>query len=73
MKNTRLVYSTDPKDNIVCPGCKELKSECQCPQEESMEGAKFTVIFRLEKKAEVAKLLLSLMASQKRVLPQRAM
>ena len=49
MKNTRLVYSTDPKDNVVCPNCKELKSECRCPQEESMEGAKFTVIFRLEK------------------------
>lgn len=49
MKNTRLVYSTDPKDNIRCPQCKELKGECQCRPQDSMEGAQFTVVFRLEK------------------------
>ncbi|MBO9665680.1 MAG: stress response translation initiation inhibitor YciH [Bdellovibrio sp.] len=48
MKNTRLVFSTDPKDNVVCPQCKELKAECRCiPEEDSSK--KFTAIFRLEK------------------------
>jgi translation initiation factor 1 len=49
MKNTRLVYSTDPKDNKVCPKCKELTPECQCQPEEAVTSRKFVVIFRLEK------------------------
>lgn len=49
MKNTRLVYSTDPKDNIQCPQCKELKAECQCRPEDVVQEGQFTVIFRLEK------------------------
>ena len=49
MNNTRLVYSTDPKDNIKCPQCKELKAECRCQPEEAVDGAKFTIVFRLEK------------------------
>ncbi|WP_374076922.1 translation initiation factor [Bdellovibrio bacteriovorus] len=49
MKNTRLVYSTDPKDNIQCPQCKELKAECRCRAEDSVQEGQFTVIFRLEK------------------------
>ncbi|WP_413576599.1 translation initiation factor [Bdellovibrio sp. HCB290] len=48
MSNTRLVYSTDPKDNVVCPQCKELKSECKCRPEDDA-SQKFVVIFRLEK------------------------
>ena len=48
MKNTRLVYSTDPKDNITCPRCKELKAECNCQTEQSAD-VPFTVVFRLEK------------------------
>ncbi|MEK2689616.1 translation initiation factor [Bdellovibrio sp. GT3] len=48
MKNTRLVYSTDPKDNVVCPQCKELKSDCKCRPEDDA-SQKFVVIFRLEK------------------------
>lgn len=49
MKNTRLVYSTDPKDNQVCPECKELKPECECKPQEAVTSRKFVVIFRLEK------------------------
>ncbi|KHD88463.1 MAG: hypothetical protein OM95_08065 [Bdellovibrio sp. ArHS] len=49
MKNTRLVYSTDPKENVRCPKCKQLQSECKCVAEESVEEGQFTVIFRLEK------------------------
>lgn len=49
MKNTRLVYSTDPKDNKVCPRCKELQPECQCQPEEAVISRNFVVKFRLEK------------------------
>lgn len=48
-QNTRLVYSTDPKDNQVCPRCKKLQRECRCPSANEPIGAAFTVIFRLEK------------------------
>jgi translation initiation factor 1 len=48
MNNTRLVYSTDPKDNVICPQCKQLKAECRCRPEDD-PSQKFTVIFRLEK------------------------
>lgn len=49
MKNTRLVYSTDPKDNVTCKTCGRLTSECKCQAQEPIEGLNFTVIFRLEK------------------------
>ncbi|MGZ3769235.1 MAG: translation initiation factor [Bdellovibrio sp.] len=49
MKNTRLVYSTDPKDNVRCSRCKELAGDCKCKPEESVQINQFTVIFRLEK------------------------
>lgn len=49
MKNSRLVYSTDPKDKVVCSVCKEYVDECKCAPSQSVEGAKFTVIFRIEK------------------------
>lgn len=51
MKNIRLVYSTDPKDNVKCERCKELKAECKCqcqPEDAVVEG-RYTVVFRLEK------------------------
>ena len=44
----RLVYSTDPKDQVRCPTCQKLKDECRCIQQESADK-KFTVVFRLEK------------------------
>lgn len=47
-KNTRLVYSTDPRDNQVCPKCKELKPECTCGPE-LVVSSNYTVIFRIEK------------------------
>lgn len=48
IKNTRLVYSTDPKENQLCPVCEELTPECTCAPQEAVPAA-FTVIFRLEK------------------------
>jgi translation initiation factor 1 len=47
-KNTRLVYSTDSRENEVCPKCKELKPECTCGPELKV-SANYTVIFRIEK------------------------
>jgi translation initiation factor 1 len=50
--NTRLVYSTDPKDNQKCPKCKELLKECRCEPEMEYSvasGAKFVAVVRIEK------------------------
>lgn len=49
MKNVRLVYSTDPKDQVTCPECKKLKDECHCREQENVKEGSFTVVFRLEK------------------------
>ena len=48
MKNTRLVFSTDPKDQVRCEICQQLKDECSCQTQESTEKA-YTVVFRIEK------------------------
>jgi len=49
MKNTRLVYSTDPRENVTCPQCKELKAECRCRPQDQVQEGQYTVVFRLEK------------------------
>jgi translation initiation factor 1 len=52
-KDTRLVYSSDPKLNEKCPRCKEVKSECTCVGEVAVEkgakGYKFIAVLRIEK------------------------
>lgn len=53
-KNIKLVYSTDPKDQ-VCPKCKEYLSECACVKQESVQSRNFVAIFRLEKNARGGK------------------
>jgi translation initiation factor 1 len=49
MKNTRLVYSTDPNQNKACPKCKELLAECTCPPEIEVKSFNFVAILRIEK------------------------
>lgn len=49
MKNYRLVYSTDPEKNKRCPKCKELLSECTCPEETDINEVKITPVLRIEK------------------------
>ncbi|HEX4925619.1 MAG TPA: hypothetical protein VFV50_16105 [Bdellovibrionales bacterium] len=49
MKNTRLVYSTDPKENKSCPKCKELLAECRCPPEVEVKSYNFAAVLRVEK------------------------
>lgn len=48
-KNTRLVYSTDPKENQQCPKCKELKAECTCAPEPTLKSNNFVAKLRIEK------------------------
>ncbi len=49
MKNTRLVYSSDPAQNKACPKCKELLSECSCVREPDLKSYKFVANLRIEK------------------------
>ncbi len=49
MSSTRLVFSTDPRDQVRCSSCNKLKDECRCQIQESAEKS-FVIIFRIEKK-----------------------
>jgi translation initiation factor 1 len=55
MKDTKLVYSTDPKLNQKCPKCKELVSECVCEPEVDVKGYKFVAVLRIEKSGRAGK------------------
>ncbi|MGZ3742537.1 MAG: translation initiation factor [Pseudobdellovibrionaceae bacterium] len=55
-KNTKLVYSTDPKDQ-QCQKCKEYLSECVCPKQDLVSSRNFVAIFRLEKNARGGKVV----------------
>ncbi len=54
--NTRLVFSTDPKDNQKCPRCLSLIRDCKCIVEDSPDKA-FVAIFRLEKSGRGGKIV----------------
>lgn len=56
-KETRLVYSTDPKENKACPKCKELLSECLCPPEIEIKSYKFVAVLRIEKAGRGGKIV----------------
>lgn len=50
MSNTRLVYSTDPRDQVLCPHCRKLMDECKCKENKADVSARqYTVVFRIEK------------------------
>lgn len=55
MKDTRLVYSTDPALNQKCAKCKELVSECTCEPEVDPKGYKFVAVLRIEKQGRGGK------------------
>ena len=55
MKDTKLVYSTDPKLNQRCQKCKELVSECTCPAEVDLKTYKFVAVLRIEKSGRAGK------------------
>ena len=49
MSNSRLVFSTDPRDNVICPKCRKKKLDCKCVIEESVVLSQITAVFRIEK------------------------
>ncbi len=55
MKDTRLVYSTDPTLTQKCQKCKELVSECICIPEDDPKKYKFVAILRIEKQGRGGK------------------
>lgn len=55
MKDTRLVYSTDPALNKKCVKCKEVVSECTCEPETDPKGYKFVAVLRIEKQGRGGK------------------
>src|SRR5271156_6069035 len=58
-KDTRLVYSSDPKLNEKYPRCNEVKSECTCEGDVAVEkgakGYKFVAVLRIEKQGRGGK------------------
>ena len=55
VKDTRLVYSTDPALNQRCPKCRELQSECTCTAEVDPKSYKFVAVLRIEKQGRGGK------------------
>ncbi len=49
MRDSKLVYSTDPKLNEKCPKCREVVSECTCPPAVDAKAARFVAVLRIEK------------------------
>jgi translation initiation factor 1 len=58
-KDTRLVYSSDPKLNVKCAKCKEVLSECTCTADvapsRGQKGYKFIAVLRIEKQGRGGK------------------
>ncbi len=49
MSNLRTVYSSDPRDKVICPRCKKNLTECKCVNEEAVNKSQFTAVLRIEK------------------------
>ena len=48
MDDSKLVYSTDPARNKVCPGCENLIPECCCEEDQAADKPGFVAVIRLE-------------------------
>lgn len=46
--NYRPVYSTDPRDRVVCGRCHKTLDVCKCKKDQSFDLTKLVVIFRME-------------------------
>ena len=55
MKNTKLVYSTDPDKNRKCPKCGNLENECSCKAEAAVKKSDITAVIRIEKSGRKGK------------------
>ena len=57
MRDTKLIYTDDPKKNQKCPKCREYISECECaPQLELSKWDKVAVL-RVEKSGRGGKIV----------------
>jgi translation initiation factor 1 len=54
-KDARLVYSSDPAQNKICPKCKELAGACSCEPEKPLSAYKFVANLRIEKQGRGGK------------------
>lgn len=57
MKETKLVYTDDPKNSQKCPKCKEYLSECQCFPEMDINKWDKTVVLKIEKSGRGGKIV----------------
>jgi translation initiation factor 1 len=48
-KSDRLVYSTDPAQNIRCPKCKELLAACRCAPKAEPKTGNYIAHLRIER------------------------
>lgn len=55
IENPQLVYSSDPKKNILCPKCKRLMLECLCRKEAAPVIKNFCAVLRIEKSGRSGK------------------
>ncbi len=46
--NYRTVYSTDPRDKVVCGHCKKTLDICRCKKIQTFDVTKLIIIFRME-------------------------
>lgn len=53
--NARLVFSSDPTQNVKCPKCKEIKAACRCEPEAPLKSYKFVAVLRIEKQGRGGK------------------
>jgi translation initiation factor 1 len=56
-KETRLVYTTDPKMNQKCKKCREFVSECACASEADIKKSPIIPVLRIEKSGRCGKVV----------------
>ena len=54
-RDAKLVYSSDPGQNVRCPKCKEIKAACTCQPEAPLSSYKFVAVLRIEKQGRGGK------------------
>lgn len=57
MKDTRMVYTDDPKLSQRCPKCKEYLIECECAPQVDPSKIDFNPVLRIEKSGRAGKVV----------------
>ncbi len=55
--NYRPVYSTDPRDKVMCGRCHKTLDVCRCKVDQSFDPSKLMVIFRMESNGRGGKIV----------------